>query len=44
VILGLDTKQAGYTCALLDAPITKDVYVCMPRGLEKEGKVHKLQR
>jgi len=32
VILRLDTKQVEYTCAFLHAPITKDVYVHMPRG------------
>jgi len=42
--LGLDTKQVDYTCEFLYALITEDVYVCMPRGFEEEGKVLKLQR
>ena len=43
VILGLDTKQVDYTCAFLHAPITEYVYVRMPRGLEEDRKVLKLQ-
>jgi len=42
VILGLDTKQVDYTCTFLHAPITEDVYVCMPSGFEEEVKVLKL--
>ena len=44
VILGLNTKPVDYTCAFLHASITEDVYVSMPRGFEKEGKVLKLKR
>jgi len=38
VILGLDTKKVDYTCALLHASVTEDVYVWMPRGFEEEEK------
>ena len=44
VIFDLDTKQVDYTCAVIHAHITEDVYVHMPRGFEEEGKVLKLQR
>jgi len=44
MIIGLDTKQANYTCALLNASITEDVYVHMPRGLKEQGNVLMLKR
>jgi len=31
-------------CAFLHALITEEVYVCMTRGFEEEGRVLKLQR
>ena len=39
----MDSKQVYYTCALLHAPITEDVYVHMPRGFEEDRHVLKLQ-
>ena len=41
VIFDLDTKQLDNTCTLIHAPITEDVYVHMPRGFEKEGKLQR---
>ena len=43
MILGLDTKKVDYTCALINASITEDVYVRLPMGFEEEGNALKLK-
>ena len=43
-VLGLATQQDDYTTAFLHAPIEEEVYVEMPRGFTKPGKVLKLKR
>ena len=43
-VLGLATTQVDYTAAFVQAKIDEDVYVAMPRGKIKPGKVLKLQR
>ena len=46
VLLGLKSKQGDVTAAFLHADLGKDeeVYVRMPRGFEKKGKVLKLKK
>ena len=46
VLLGLKSKQGDVTAAFLHADLGKDeeVYVRMPRGFEKRGKVLKLKK
>jgi hypothetical protein len=41
---GLKTAQVDYTAAFVQAKIDEDVYVAMPRGKLKPGKILKLQR
>ena len=43
-VLGLATAQVDYTAAFVQAKIQDDVYVAMPRGKLKPGKVLKLLR
>jgi hypothetical protein len=46
IVLGLATKQVDYTAAFVQAKLDEDeeVYVAMPRGYAKLGKVLKLKR
>ena len=44
IFLGLHTKQVDYTLAFCQAPIDTNVYVEMPRGFRKPGKVLKLKQ
>jgi hypothetical protein len=43
-VLGLKTAQVDYTAPFVQAKIDEDVYVAMPQGKLKPGKVLKLQR
>jgi hypothetical protein len=43
-VLGLATAQVDYTAAFVQAKIDEDIYVAMPRGKLKSGKVLKLLR
>ena len=46
IVLGLATKQVDYTAAFVQAKLSEDeeVFVAMPRGYAKLGKVLKLKR
>jgi hypothetical protein len=46
VVLGLSTKQVDYTAAFVQAELDEDeqVFVEMPKGFKKQGKVLKLKR
>jgi hypothetical protein len=44
ILLNLSTKQVDYIAAFIQSDIDNDVYVEMPRGFSKPGKVLKLKK
>ena len=44
IIFNLSSKQVDYTAAFVQAPVTENIYVEMPRGYKQPGKVLKLNK